>query len=191
MALGVYQEDQMNFSATATDLSKQMNKVVDYILGLDISPAEKRARLIKAFGIVGNEFFGKMFADNSILFDSEAISTLGFQNPDGQIERLSAKLVQNHNLTRPNCAMVKEFFDSVLGYAQNEAFNNGRSLRKVPTLTRSLVGETCEWCRARTGTFTYPDSELFSRHDNCDCLFIVKGYNSRNGILTNYRKARR
>ena len=38
--------------------------------------------------------------------------------------------------------------------------------------------------------FTYPDSELFARHDNCDCLFIVRGYNSRNGILTNYRKAR-
>ena len=180
----------MNFSATASDIGKQMAKVVDYILGLNISPAEKKARLIKAFGIVGNEFFGKMFADNSILFDSEAISTLGFQNPDDQIERLSSKLIQNHNLTRPNDAIVKEFFDSVLGDAQNEAFNNGRSLGKVPTLTRRLVGETCEWCRARVGTFTDPDSELFARHDNCDCLFIVRGYNSRNGILTNYRKAR-
>ena len=180
----------MNFSATATDISKQMAKVVDYILNLDISPAEKKERLIKAFGIVGNEFFGKMFEDNSLLFDSTALKTLGFQNPDGQIERLSSKLVQNHNLTRPNNAIVKEFFDSVLGDAQNEAFNNGRSLGKVPTLTRTLVGETCAWCRARVGTFTYPDSELFARHDNCDCLFIVKGYNSRNGILTNYRKAR-
>lgn len=180
----------MNFSATATDISKQMSKVVDYILNLDISPAEKKKRLIKAFGIVGNEFFGKMFEDNSLLFDSTALKTLGFQNPDGQIERLSSKLVQNHNLTRPNNAIVKEFFDSVLGDAQNEAFNNGRSLGKVPTLTRTLVGETCAWCRARVGTFTYPDSELFARHDNCDCLFIVKGYNSRNGILTNYRKAR-
>ena len=180
----------MNFSATATDISKQMSKVVDYILNLDISPAEKKKRLIKAFGIVGNEFFGKMFEDNSLLFDSTALKTLGFQNPDGQIERLSSKLVQNHNLTRPNNAIVKEFFDSVLGDAQNEAFNNGRSLGKVPTLTRTLVGETCAWCRARVGTFTYPDSELFARHDNCDCLFIVRGYNSRNGILTNYRKAR-
>ena len=180
----------MNFSATASDISKQMVEVVNYILGPDISPADKKARLAKAFGIVGNEFFGKMFADNSILFDSEAINTLGFTNPDDQIERLSAKLVQNHNLSRPNDATVKGFFDSVLADAQNEAFENGKSLGKVPTLTRRLVGETCAWCRARVGTFTYPDSELFARHDNCDCLFIVQGYNSRNGILTNYRKAR-
>ena len=180
----------MNFSATATDLGKQMVQVVDYILGLDISPTEKKARLIKAFGIVGNEFFNKMFADNSYLFDSEAIGTMGFQNPEGQIERLSGKLVQNYNLSRPNDAIVKEFFDSVLGDAQNEAFNNGRSLGKVPTLTRRIVGETCPWCVARAGTFTYPDGEMFARHDNCDCLFIVRGYNSRNGILTNYRKAK-
>lgn len=179
----------MNFSPTAKDISKQMIKVVNYILGLDITPAEKRARLSKAFRIVGFEFFDKMFIDNSMLFDSTALKSLGFQNPDDQIERLSAKLVQNHNLDREYTPIVQGFFDSVLADAQHEAFNNGISLEKVPTLTRSLVGETCGWCTARAGTFTYPDGELFARHDNCDCLFIVKGYNSRNGILTNYRKA--
>lgn len=181
----------MNFSQTATDMGKQMMEVVNYILSLDISIEDKKARLIKAFGIVGNEFFGKMFADSSELFDSMAIGTLGFKNPEGQIERLSTKLVQNYNLGRKNDAIVKEFFDSVLGDAQDEAFENGRSLGRVPTLTRRLVGETCAWCTARVGTFVNPDSEMFARHDNCDCLFIVSGFNSRNGILTNYRKARK
>lgn len=180
----------MNFSDVATDVSKQMQEVVDYILALDISPTEKRRRLINAFGIVGNEFFGKMFADNSELFASEAIGTLGYQNPEDQIERLASKLVQNYNLGRKTEEIVKGFYDSVLGDAQKEAFENARSLRRVPTLTRSLVGETCEWCVARTGTFTNPDGELFTRHDNCDCLFIVSGYNSRNGILTNYKKGK-
>lgn len=179
----------MNFSDVAADLGKQVSKVVDYILSLDISPVDKRARLIKVFGIVGNEFFDKMFVDNSLLFDSEAIGSLGFSNPEGQVERLSSKLVQNYNLGRKNDAIVTGFFDSVLADAQREAFDNGISLGKVPTLTRRLVGETCPWCVARVGTFTYPDGELFARHDNCDCLFIVSGYNSRNGILTNYRKA--
>ena len=180
----------MNFSATAKDIGDQMAKVVAYILSLNIAPDEKRARLTKAFGIVGNEFFNKMFRDNSTLFDSGAINSLGFQNPENQVERLSAKLVQNNNLGRKTDEIVTGFFDSVLGDAQHEAFENGISLGKVPTLTRSLVGETCEWCVARAGTFTYPDGELFTRHDNCDCLFIVRGYNSRNGILTNYRKVR-
>lgn len=180
----------MNFSLTAKDISKQTIKVVDYILSLDITPAEKKRRLIKAFGIIGNTFFDKMFADNSRLFDSTAIKSLGFENPEDQIERLSSKMVQNYNLGRKTDEIVTGFFDSVLAGAQNEAFANGISLGKVPTLTRSLVGETCEWCRDRAGTFTYPDGELFIRHDNCDCLFIVEGYNSRNGILTNYRKVR-
>ena len=180
----------MNFSVTARDISRQTAKVVNYILGLNIAPEEKRRRLVKAFGIIGNEFFDKMFRDNSELFDSEAIRSMGYANPDDQIERLSAKLVQNYNLGRHNDEIVTGFFDSVLGDAQKEAFDNGSSLGKVPTLTRRLVGETCAWCVARTGTFTYPEGELFARHDNCDCLFIVEGYNSRNGILTNYRKAR-
>ena len=180
----------MDFSAVASDVAIQMQDVVNYILSLNISPEDKRIRLVRAFNTVGREFFDKMFYDNSELFDSMAIGTLGFENPDGQIERLAAKLVQNYELTRPIDAIIKEFFDSVLGDAQYQAFQNGISLGKVPTLTRSLVGETCSWCRARTGTFTYPDGELFARHDNCDCLFIVKGYNSRNGILTNYRKGK-
>lgn len=181
----------MNFSPTAADIGKQVVKVVNYILSLDISPAEKRRRLTKSFRIVGNEFFDKMFRDNSQLFDSEALKSLGFQNPEDQIERLSTKLVQNYNLGRKNDEIVTGFFDSVLASAQKEAFDNGESLGKVPTLTRSLVGETCEWCVARAGTYTYPDAELFTRHDNCDCIFSVQGYNSRNGILTNYRKARK
>lgn len=181
----------MNFSATAKDLSKQAMQMVNYVLSLNITVAEKRKRLSTAFRLLGNEYYNKMFADNSQLFDSAAIKSLGFQNPDDQVERLSAKLVQNDSLGRKtNPIIVRGFFDSVLGDAQYEAFNNARSLEKVPTLTRQLVGETCGWCAARTGTFTYPDSELFARHDNCDCLFIVSGYNSRNGILTNYRKVR-
>lgn len=188
--MGLCEGEKMNFSPAAKDLSKQAQKVVDYILSLNISPTEKRRRLVKAFGIIGNEFFDKMFRDNSTLFGSEAIRSTGFENPEDQIERLSSKLVQNYNLGRENKEIVTGFFDSVLADAQHEAFENGKSMGRVPTLTRSLVGETCGWCRARVGTFTYPDGELFARHDNCDCLFIVKGYNSRNGILTNYRKAR-
>lgn len=181
----------MNFSPTAKDLSKQMVEVVNYILGLEISPADKRTRLTKAFQIVGYDFFNKMFNDNSELFGSTALKSLGFENPDNQIERLSAKLVQNHNLDREYTPIVTGFFDSVLADAQEEAFNNSRSMGRVPTLTRYTVGKCCDWCEGLAGkTYLYPKGEVFARHDNCDCLFIVKGYNSRNGLLTNYRKAK-
>ena len=47
----------MNFSSVASDLGKQMAKVVDYILSLNVSPEDKRARLTKVFNLVGNQFF--------------------------------------------------------------------------------------------------------------------------------------
>lgn len=51
-----------------------------------------------------------------------------------------------------------------------------------------MVGETCQWCWDHAGTFVYPSGEDFVRHRDCDCLFVVSGYNSRNGILKNYVK---
>lgn len=179
----------MNMSPIATDVAAQMENVVAYILGLNISPEDKRRRLVRAFGLVGEEFFGKTFGDASEIFGSTAIGSTGFKNPDDQVERLATKLVRNDSLGRKtNPAIVKGFFDSVLADSQKEAFANARSMGRVPTLRRRLVGETCEWCRERAGTWTEPDGELFARHDDCDCLFIVSGYNSRNGILTNYKK---
>lgn len=179
----------MNFSDIAKDLGYQTLSAVKYILGLRVSDEQKRTALTKLFDKVGYPFYAKMFADNSELFDSLAIKTTGFQNQDDQIERLSSKMVQNYNLGRDSSpAILREFYDSLLGDAQKEAFSNAISLDKHPTLTRILRGETCSWCRARTGTFVDPDGDLFARHDNCDCLFITRGYNSRNGVLQNYVK---
>lgn len=179
----------MNFSNIAKDLGNQALSTINYILTLKISDSEKRAMLTRLFSQTGYAFYNKMFNDSSELFDSTALKTVGFQNPNSQIERLSAKLVQNNNLGRKTESIIREFYDSVLGDAQNESFRNARSLGKHPTLTRILRGETCAWCRARTGTFINPDGEMFARHDNCDCLFITKGFNSRNGILKNYTKS--
>lgn len=178
----------MNFSEIAKDLGNKTIPVVEYILSLKISDAKKKKMLTDLFNNTGYPFYDKMFYDNSELFDSMAVGTTGFQNPNNQIERLSTKLVRNYNLSRIISSITREYYDSVLGDAQYEAFENALSLDKHPTLTRELRGETCEWCRVRTGTFIDPPGELFARHDNCDCVFITQGYNSRNGVLKNYTK---
>lgn len=179
----------MNFSEIAKDLGRQALATVEYILSLNVGDAMKRDMLTRVFRETGYPFYDKMFNDSSRLFDSEAIGTEGFQNPDGQIERLSSKVVQNYNLGRvSNPATLRGFYDSLLADAEDEAFRNARSLDRHPTLTRRLRGETCDWCRARAGTFIDPSGDLFARHDNCDCLFITRGFNSRNGVLENYTK---
>lgn len=179
----------INFSVVATDTAESMDATVKYILGLNISPAEKIKRLSKVFNLIGSDFYVQMFEANSQVFDSTAIGT-DYNDMTDQIDRLSRKIVQNYNLSRPIDTLVKDFYDSVLGQAQNEAFRNAMSLDKHPTLSRSIVGETCQWCIDRAGVFVDPEPELFTRHADCDCLFVVSGYNSRNGILTNYRKER-
>lgn len=177
----------INFSPVATDTAESMDAVVRYILGLDISPDEKIRRIYNSFNLVGSDFYVQMFEANSMLFDSTAIGT-DFYNMDDQIERLARKIVQNDNLGREVDTLVKDFYDSALGSAQYEAFTNAISLHKHPTLSRTIVGETCQWCRDLQGVYTYPTDDLFRRHADCDCLFVTGGYNSRNGVLINYVK---
>lgn len=178
----------MNFEPAAYDISKLMAELLSLIAGMNISPDAKKSLLVKSFGMVGVEFYNKMFNDCSELFDSLAMGTLGKADIDDQTGRLAQKLLRNDVMGRPTDQIVGGYFNSLLASAQDEAFKNAVSLDKVPTLTRSLRGETCGWCQARVGTWTNPSGELFARHDNCDCKIVVKGYNSRNGELKNYTK---
>lgn len=185
----------MDFRGVVQDTAKQMQEVVDFILSLDISPESKMVRLQNAFHVVGSEFYSQLFSAVSEVFDSTAIASLGLQMADDQIYSLSLKLVRNYGLGRETSSIVTDFYDSVLGNAQNEAFRNAVSLEKHPTLTRRLVSgatkpKNCRWCEKRAGTYIDPEPEDFTRHAHCDCMFIVKGFNSRNGLLTNYKKGK-
>lgn len=188
---GLLMAKGINFSLVATDTAESMDAVVKYILGLNISPADKTKRLSKIFNLVGSDFYYQMFEANSQLFDSTAIGSTDFGEMTDQIERLSRKIVQNYNLGRETDTLVKDFYDSALGRAQSEAFVNAISLDKHPTLTRTMIGETCDWCKGLAGVWISPTDELFRRHADCDCLFTVSGYNSRNGILDNYVKKKK
>ena len=179
----------INFTPVAKDTAKTMQKAVNYILSLNIDPAEKIRRLSLTFNLVGSDFYMQLFEANSILFDSTAIGTTDFYEMQEQIDRLSHKIVQNHNLGREVDTLTQDFYYSALGKAQDSAFRNAISLDKHPTLTRTMVGETCEWCQKLAGTHVDPTSDLFRRHADCDCLFVTSGFNSRNGIVTNYNKS--
>ncbi|MBQ2659629.1 hypothetical protein IJF85_01485 [Candidatus Saccharibacteria bacterium] len=178
----------MDFHPVALDTTNNILPTIRYILSLDISPADKKEKLAKVFNLLGSDFYYQMFEANSEVFDSTAIGASDFGEMLDQIERLATKLVRNDALGRPIDGLVDEFFNSVLGNAQSEAYQNAISLDKHPTVRRSMVGETCTWCAGLAGTHIYPDSEVFTRHDNCDCLIEVSGFNSRNGVLNNYRK---
>ena len=179
----------MDLSGVSKDMAEQLTKTVNYILNMNISSQQKRILLERLFQNVGIPFYEKMFADSSELFASTAIKSAGIADLNNQASRLATKMVRNYALSRGIEWLGKDFLDSLLGKAEYEAFQNGRSLGKAPTLTRRLTGkENCKWCAAKAGTYINPFGEDFARHRDCDCVFIVKGFNSRNGVLRNYNK---
>lgn len=179
----------MDFRGIVEDTAVQTETVIREILAMDISRDSKIEQITKVFIAVGAEFAPKLFNDLSYLLDSEAITSAIETNINRQIESLAIKIVRDSAFVLNDGRLTKEYFDVLLARAEDAAFKNANSLEKHPTLTRRMTGrETCEWCRARVGTFEYPNYELFARHDDCDCIFTVSGYNSRNGVLKNYRK---
>lgn len=178
----------MDFHPVAIDTAENILPAIRYILSLDIKPSDKQSRIADAINLIGSDFYVQMFNANSEVFNSTAIDTTDYSQMNSQVESLATKIVRQYSLDRVIDPIVKGFYDTALGKAQEEAFRNAISLDKHPTLTRSLVGETCKWCRDLVGTHLYPDAKYFARHDNCDCLIVTSGYNSRNGVLRNYVK---
>jgi len=179
----------VDFSGVTNDTALQVNKQINYILGLNISPADKQIRIAKVVSQIGSYYHNQLYGAASYVFDSAVIKSVGFTNPNNQIEKLANKIVRNYGLSRPTARLIESYYNSVLGRAESEAFQNAISMQKYPTLTRKLTGkEDCDMCEAVAGVHTNPDPKLFLRHTDCDCTFIVGGYNTRNGILENYNK---
>jgi hypothetical protein len=178
----------MDFSGVTNDTSYRVYEAINFVLGLGISPEDKTLRIAKLVRQVGSHFHDQLYDAASQIFDSAAIATIGYQDVDAQSKRLATKIVRNYSLGRGSKSIVSAYYDSILGRAETEAFDNAVSMQKHPTLDRRIVGETCKWCESKAGTHTNPTPDDFARHDDCDCLFIVSGYNSRNGLLTNYIK---
>lgn len=171
----------MEFGVVSEAVGEKALKTVRFILKQNWSPETKRKYLNRLFKLTGDSFYNRIFEMSSDLFDSSALSDLGFTNPDEQVERLSAKLVQNYNLTREEQAITTEFYYAVMSDAQQVAFRNAQSLEKHPTLTRKTNGETCKWCISMAGTYVDPSYEAFRHHENCNCSFILSGYGNRSG----------
>lgn len=178
----------MDFSGIAEDTSTGVYNIINDILLWNIDPSLKVEQIKSVLAQVGERFGQKMFDDISQLFDSTAISSTIPYNNDDRLYDLALKIVRDNAFKLNDSPIVKEYYDTILGIAEHEAFVNANSLNKHPTLSRYIRGETCQWCRDRQGTFVNPDPDFFARHAYCDCLIVVSGYNSRNGVLKNYKK---
>lgn len=96
---------------------------------------------------------------------------------------------------------IKDFFElvennsrAIVDKSQKLTAESRYEMGLTPTITRSTVGETCEWCNALSGTREYNpqtmSKDIFARHRDCDCLIEL----NRNGgteVVNNYSRRNR
>lgn len=99
----------------------------------------------------------------------------------GFIERLSTEKFDDVSwlLKKPIENFSMAVVDDVV--RANADFHSRAGLK--PTITRTVVSETCDWCSNLAGTYDYSEVKatghpVFMRHRNCDCLVE---YNPRDG----------
>ena len=72
-------------------------------------------------------------------------------------------------LNEPIRVLVQSFADEFV--KANAEFQADVGLS--PTITRTVVGGCCQWCRALAGKYTYPNDvpdDVYRRHAYCRCL---------------------
>ena len=93
---------------------------------------------------------------------------------EGMVKRLSDE-VDFNNISWMLDDTIVNFTQSVVDETvrvnADFHFESGMS----PTITRTVVSETCDWCESLVGTYLYEDvketgHEVFKRHRKCDCL---------------------
>lgn len=180
----------MEFQPVADDMVKQIVPAIKQALATNVDVATKRALIERALRVVGEEFYLQMFQANSYLFDSAALSTLGWDKLDDALRGLSREIVTAGTLDMDYEQALQSFFNSGLGKSMAEAFQNGKSMGKHPVMYRYLSGsKDCAFCRSVAGTHIDPEPIHFARCcSNCNCIIKVKGYKSRNGVVNNYIK---
>ena len=137
---------------------------------------------------ISTHFKSKTFTDASAIFDSDISGGALTDDESLQSLSLTVKVARNYALERNFRQLISPYLSSPLGSAKYEAFTNSVSLGKHPTLTRSIVSETCNWCESKAGVHVNPTMDNFRRHTDCDCRLVVIGYNTRNGEIKNYKK---
>lgn len=176
----------MDFHEVTVSVSEQATKIIQRILAMNISTTEKRKQITKALQAIGVKYHQNIFNATSLVYGS-TMSTAGIALQT-QTAQLAVILVRNHALGRNITEYIQTYYDNLTDKAQSESFENAISMQRSPTLTRTIVGETCNWCVGLAGVHTNPTNDLFARHSSCDCRIEVSGYNTRNGLLKNYVK---
>jgi hypothetical protein len=177
----------MNYAGLNESIVNKVLAAVALINNPEIDPEVRQLNQEILFREVGAAVYAKVYDMNA--YDMEIQHTKGPGIDDryyGLAKVASGSVSTGAGVGLPD--LVRNYLDSTAAKAQHDAMSNAKQSGKHPTVTRTLVGETCAWCTSLAGTYTNPSREVFARHRGCDCLIETSGFKSRNGLLQNYSK---
>ena len=175
----------MNYAELTKKILPKVMAIVALINNPEVLPEVRQRNHEILFATLGDAIYTQVYDMAAFDFDIEHTTGRGIDRRHYGLAKLASGSISTGGALE---AIVAEYLAVVADQAQGDAFTTARESGKHPTVTRSIVSETCDWCEAKAGTWTNPDPEVFMRHENCDCKIVTSGYKSRNGLLENYVK---
>lgn len=176
----------MNYSRLTPTILQRVLQAMALINNPEIEPEVRQLNQEILFREVGQSVYAKAYDMNAFDFDIAHTIGSGIDDRFYGLAKVASASVSNGTLGLDE--YVQNYIDNVIGLAQRDAMTNAIESGQRPTLTRTIVAETCDWCISMAGTYTDPPPDAFARHRACDCEFRTEGFMSRNGLLNNYVK---
>lgn len=177
----------MNYGDLVKTILPDIYKAIKLINNIEIDPEIRRINLEILFRKIAELSYFVVYDMNA--FDMDIWDTIapGIDKSYLSIAKEVSDSVSLGSIDKVN-ADVELWVKDIIAKAQYDAFETAKDLSKHPTVVRTAIGKTCEWCLSLVGTYEDPDKEVFKRHAFCDCKIVTKGFRSRNGELNNYVK---
>lgn len=182
----------MNYGELNNTILPKIERLTGLINNIEVDPTVRRRYMEQLYRTVGNKVYTKIYDMNAWDMLIDHTTGLGIDNRHYGLAKITAGApVTNLELS----SLIGEYLDSVSGKAQYDAMQTAKDSGKVPQMKRNTKSKKpCIWCKGKdTGGnwIDYPDRDNFNRHSDCSCEIHTRGYNSRNGLLNNYKVRKR
>lgn len=176
----------MDYASLNKRILPKVLLLVSLINNPEIAPDIRQRNHEILFATLGAAVYDRIYDMNAFDFEIEYTTGAGIGTRHFGMAKVTSGAISTGDAVL--AANVQAYLYAMADKAQNDAFVTAKDSGKFPTVDRSIVSETCEWCSGLAGTYTNPDPEVFARHRDCDCRIMTSGYKSRNGLLDNYVK---
>lgn len=175
----------MNYGDLIKTVSPQVLAAIKIINNPEIAPDVRQLNQEILLREVGKAIYDKVYNMNA--FDYELPGTgAGIDDRYFGLAKVASGSVSTGGKGLEE--YVNNYLMSQASKAQQDSFKTASQSRKHPRVIRTEHGDACKWCKSMAGTFTNPSSDIFRRHGGCEGKIVTEGYNSRNGLLSNYKK---